>query len=254
MYYFACGEENTSRPPLILIHGAGGTHLHWSPETRRIPGERIYAIDLPGHGKSEGIGKQFIADYAAAIIAFMDSLKMTRAIFGGHSMGGAIALTLALDHPSRTLGLVLAGTGARLKVAPQILDNAGNPATFPLAVQTINKWAYGSDTSPRMKELAIQRMSEIRPSVLQGDFLACHRFDVMDRAAAINVPTLIVCGTADLLTPIKYSEYLNRAIKNSTLISVENAGHMVMIEKSAIVSQAIADFLKTIDYQPGAAG
>jgi pimeloyl-ACP methyl ester carboxylesterase len=253
LYYFSHGEENSTRPPLILIHGAGGTNLHWPPDIRRLTGERVYALDLPGHGKSAGIGRQFINDYVQALIDFMDALKMGRAIFAGHSMGSAISINLALDHPRRSLGLVLAGAGARLRVAPQILDNAANPATFPLAVQTINEWAFGSGTPARMKELAAQRMAETRPSVLHGDFLACDRFDALERVAGIDIPTLIICGAEDKLTPLKYSEYLHAQIKNSTLQTVEGAGHMVMLEKPSAVAQAISSFVDSVEYRPGEA-
>ena len=57
MYYFSSGEDDWSRPAVILLHGAGGNHLHWPPEIRRLAGQRIYAPDLPGHGKSDGIGR-----------------------------------------------------------------------------------------------------------------------------------------------------------------------------------------------------
>src|SRR5512144_1734171 len=97
LYYFSHNEDERSRPPIILIHGAGGTHLSWPPEVRRLPDQRVYAVDLPGHGKSEGIGRQSISAYARNLVAFMDAAKLSKAVIVGHSMGGAVALTLGLD-------------------------------------------------------------------------------------------------------------------------------------------------------------
>jgi pimeloyl-ACP methyl ester carboxylesterase len=164
IFYFSHGSENISRPPLIFIHGAGGTHLHWSPQVRRIPGQRILALDLPGHGKSGGVGSQSIVDYARAIVDFLDAAGMNAAVFVGHSMGSAIALTLALDFPKRVLGIGLVGSGARLRVLREILENTASEAMFPLAVKLINDAEFGSSVSPRLKELAAQRMAEIRPA------------------------------------------------------------------------------------------
>ncbi len=243
LYYFAHGTELDDEPPVILIHGAGGTYLHWPPEVRRLEGRRIYALDLPGHGKSDGVGKQSIEEYARAVVDFMKALKLRSAVLVGHSMGGAIALTLALKYRRRVLALGLIGTGARLRVAPAILESTSSPATFQTAVQMITDWAFGPETDPERKALAAQRMAETRPAVLHGDFLACDAFDVMDRLEKISIPTLILCGTEDKLTPPRYSEYLHEHIPSSRLVLVEGAGHMVMLERPYAVAEALQNLL-----------
>lgn len=251
IYFFSHGVENASRPPLIFIHGAGGTHLHWPPQMRRLAGQRIYALDLPGHGKSGGVGSQNIGDYARVVVDFLDANHMNKAVFVGHSMGSAISLTLALDFPKRVLGLGLVGSGARLRVAPQILENTNSDAMFPLAIKLINDAAFGPSASPRLKELAAQRMAEIRPSVIHGDFMACNEFDVMQRLGEISVPTLILCGTEDILTPMKYSEFLRDHIPAARLVTFPDAGHMVMLEQPEAVANALAEFADGVRYRPG---
>jgi pimeloyl-ACP methyl ester carboxylesterase len=251
LYYFPHNEKETMLPPVILIHGAGGSHLYWSPEMRRLAGARIYAVDLPGHGQAEGIGHQAVEEYAQSILDFMDALKISRAVFVGHSMGSAVALTLALNHSSRALALGLVGGGARLRVAPEILAGVENESTFPDTVQKIVEYSFGEQTSPRLKELAAQRMAEMRPTVLHGDFIACNQFDVMEKVSALYLPTLIVCGTADRMTPLKYSEYLASKISNAQLKTIEDAGHMVMLENPLEVAQAFEAFLGDLSYRPG---
>ena len=117
LYYFAHEAEDTAEksPPVILIHGAGGTHLSWPPQIRRLDGERIYALDLPGHGKSDGAGRHSMDEYADDIITFMKELKLREAVMVGVSMGSAIALTLALKSPKKVLGLGLLGSGAKMQ-------------------------------------------------------------------------------------------------------------------------------------------
>ena len=251
IFHFSHGLEHVSSPLVIFIHGAGGTHLHWPAQARRIPNHRIFALDLPAHGKSGGLGSQRISDYARAVADFLDSMKLNAAVMVGHSMGGGIALTLALDFPKRVLGLGLIGTGARLRVAPQILESTSRAETFPAAVKLINDLEFSPSVSPRLKELARQRMSEIRPTVLHGDFLACNEFDVMGRLNEISVPTLICCGAEDQLTPPKYSEYLHAQIKDSRLAAIPDSGHMTMLEQPASFTHTIAEFLDAIPYRAG---
>ncbi len=124
-YAYHAGPASPS-PHLILVHGAGGSHLHWGAAVRNLHNANVYALDLPGHGRSEGPGHGTIADYAAFVVAFMDALDIQQAVIAGHSMGGATALTAALNHPQRVAGLLLVGTGARLRVLPRILEGTMN--------------------------------------------------------------------------------------------------------------------------------
>ncbi len=251
IFYFSNGAENATRPPLIFIHGAGGTHLHWPHQIRRMPNQRVLALDLPGHGKSAGFGSQSISDYANQIVEFLDAARLNAAVFFGHSMGSAIALTLALEFPKRVLGLGLVGSGARLSVNPQILESTASDLLFPHAIKLINEAEFSANVNPRLKELAAQRMNEIRPSVLHGDFLACNEFDVMSRLGEISKSTLILCGADDILTPVKYSEFLHAQIANSRLVIVPNAGHMVMLEAPQTVADEIGAFADSIRFRAG---
>jgi pimeloyl-ACP methyl ester carboxylesterase len=230
LYYFAHEAENKTRPPVILIHGAGGSQLSWPPQIRRLPGQRVFTIDLPGHGKSEGAGRQEISEYALDIIAFMKELKLRSAVIVGHSMGGAIALTLAIQHPKQVLGLGLLGSGAKLRVAPTILDLTANAGTFSNAIELVVNHSFSVQADFRLKELSIKQMSETRSPVLHGDFLACDMFDIMDKLPRVQTRTVILCGAEDAMTPLKFSETLRDGIPGAQLEIVPGAGHMVMLE------------------------
>lgn len=251
MYYFSNGEDDWSRPAVIFLHGAGGNHLHWPSELRRLEGQRIYAPDLPGHGKSSGIGRQSIADYATCVLAFMDEIKIRKAIFVGHSMGGAIALHLALNNARRTLGIVLINTAPTLRMPIGLLENTLTPATMSLVIKRISELAFSPQVDLRLRENAMQRMSEMRSSTLHGDFLACHNFDVFARLGRIKAPTLILSASDDRMVPPHYAQTMHQKIKNSLFLSVEGAGHMVMLESPLAVTKSLALFLSGIDYQPG---
>jgi pimeloyl-ACP methyl ester carboxylesterase len=251
LYYFAHEAQNFSRPPVILIHGSGGTHLNWPPQIRRLPDQRIFAVDLPGHGKSEGVGHQAIEDYTAHIIEFMNALKLNSAALVGHSMGGAIVLEAALKFPKRVTALGLVGSGAKLRVSPVILQNLSDPSTFLEAVHMVNEFCYSPNADAGLKTLGEKKMAETRPTVLYGDFVACDAFNVVDQLSEISAPALIVCGAQDKMMPPKFSEALRDGIANARLEIVPNAGHMVMAEQPEIVAELFAEFFNSIAFQPG---
>ncbi len=178
IHYFLHEGGWQKTPPLVLIHGTGGDHLSWPPEIRRLAGARVFTLDLPGHGKSKGPGFQSIGDYAESVIGFINAADLSRAVFCGHALGGAIALRLAIDHPQRVAGIGLISTGARLPVAPGVLENAGNPATFHLAVQSLQDVMTTLQTAKVVRDQAYKQLSSIRPSLFHGDLCACDNFDV----------------------------------------------------------------------------
>jgi pimeloyl-ACP methyl ester carboxylesterase len=225
----------------IFVHGAGGSHLNWPPQLRRLSGANTYALDLPGHGQSEGQGRTSISAYADFVADFLETLGLEKGTLVGHSMGGATALDFALRYPEGLAGLVLVGSGARLRVAPAILD--GIRQDFQAAVRLICDYAYAPDAPEQLKREGRRQMGRTHPDVLYGDFAVCDAFDVMVRLDEIRCPTLVICGTADRLTPPKYSTYLRDNIPGAQLVLVEGAGHMVMLERPEAVSQAIADFM-----------
>jgi len=211
-----------------------------------LAGQRIYAPDLPGHGKSDGVARQDIWEYSAVLAKFMEGVKLKKAVFVGLSMGSGIALQMALRYPKRVLGLGLLGSGAKLRVAPAVLESSANPSAFLATVHMVVENSYGPDVLPQVKELALQQLEETRPSVLHSDFLACDSFDVMERISKINVPTVLICGAEDRMTPVKYSEYLRDHIEGARLEVIEGAGHMVMIEKPDETAKVLEDFLNSI--------
>jgi pimeloyl-ACP methyl ester carboxylesterase len=228
-------------PTLLLIHGAGETRLHWPAELRRLAGASVYTLDLPGHGRSKGEGKDSIRGYAEAVAAFLRAGNIEQAIIVGHSMGGAIAMTLALDFDC-VAGIVLVSTGARLRVAPAILE--GIYSDFERSVDLITRLAWSPGALPTLIELGRRALLEAGPDVLLGDFIACDRFDVIGRLKEILVPALVISGSADQLTPVKYGQFLADHIPNANLVVIENAGHMMMLEQPIALAKAVRKWLE----------
>jgi pimeloyl-ACP methyl ester carboxylesterase len=251
IHYFLHEGGRPTKPPLVLIHGAGGDHLSWPPEIRRLADVRVFTLDLPGHGKSEGPGCQSVADYADSVVGFMNAAGLSRAVFVGHALGGAIALALAIDHPECVAGIGLISTGPRLPIATSVLENAANPATFILAVQSLQELMHIPQASKYLKDQTFRHLSSIRPTLFHGDLRACDQFDVTTRLDAIRTPVLVLCGTDDQLTPRRYSESLAGQIHGAALQTIDGAGHLVMLEQPRRVSALLSVFLTAIPYLPG---
>ncbi len=233
-------------PPLVLVHGAGGTHRHWPEAIRALPGRRVIALDLPGHGGSPGPAPASVAAYAGSVLGLLDALRLTSVAVAGHSMGGAVALTLALETPARVAGVCLVGTGARLRVSPAVLQATADPAALAGAADSVAAWSFGSASGEALRREFVEGLLANAPGVVHGDFAACDAFDVMGRLGEIRVPALVVCGDQDRLTPPKYSQFLRDRIAGARLEAVPGAGHMVMLEAPEAVARLVEGFLTTL--------
>ena len=230
------------RETVLFIHGAGGGQYTWSYQKGFLEKQfNPIIIELPGHGESDGEGEEEIGRYAEHVLAFLKAMDLQKVFLVGHSMGGVIVQTLALTQAEVIKGIVLVGTGARLKVLPVILNGIKN--NFEETVRMINQFAYSRKAPSDLIEKGISIMMQCRPEVLYGDFMACDRFDLINEVEKIILPTLILCGDDDQLTPVKYSQFLHSRIKGSKLEILPNAGHMVMMEAPQAFNEKIREFI-----------
>jgi len=241
LFYALFEGDPRHKRNLVLVHGAGGDHTHWPAALRRLAGVTVYALDLPGHGRSAGRGRTSIDDYADTVHLFVQTLGLKRASLAGHSMGGAVAQTLALRRPVWLVGVVLIGTGAQLPVDPRILEALQN--NFEAAVDILCQWAYGPTASQQMQRQCRQLLLRTAPTAMRGDYAACAAFDITDRVGDIVLPALIVTGSADQMTPPSHGEYLHSRIAGSQWVEIKDGGHMLAAEKPVEVAQAVARFL-----------
>jgi len=196
-------------------------------------------MNLPGHGKSEGSLLSNINDMTKFINDFIEALSLDKFVLVGHSMGGAIAQEFALQYPEQLRGLVLIATGARLKVSQEILDTL---AAGRMPFKDVNH-LYGSSTPDNKREEALREMNELTPDLYWADFEACNKFDKVVSAEKITVTSLIMVGDEDVMTPLKYSQFLSSKLPNAQLSIIKGAGHMCMQEKPTEVTAEIERFI-----------
>jgi len=230
-------------PPLLFIHGAGCDASVWEAQAGFFAGRRpAYRLDLPGHGGSGPEGEERISAYASWTRLAASRLFADRPfVLAGHSMGGAVVLEIAVDPPDTLEGIVLLATGAKLAVTRAIFQMLReDPEAF---YQTIGAAAFSPAASSDLRERFVRAVRKCPLKVVLGDFKACDGFDIRDRLDRIRVPTLVLCGAEDQLTPARYSAHLRAGIVSSRLVTVPEAGHMVMTEQPAAVNQAVEHFL-----------
>lgn len=235
----------TGPPTVCLVHGSAGSHAVWIRQMEDLADiARVIALDLPGHGASGGTDIGSIDAAANVVLGLLDALAIDRVVLGGHSMGGAVVQAFALAHSSRLAGLVLVGTGARLRVMPEIF--AGLERDYQIGVRFLTGLALASNAPAELVSAIERQTLQTAPRAHLGDFRACDAFDVMDRVESIRTPTLIVCGEDDRLTPPKYARYLRDHIKGAQLALIPGAGHYVQIERGEETSAAIRKFLVSL--------
>lgn len=234
--------------PVVFIHGSGDSARIWRLQLEALNGLRpgsAYAIDLPGHGQRADIfapdAEVSVLDYARAVhdIVF-DELGLERPVIAGHSLGGAIALMMALEYGQELGGIILAGTGARLRVLPALLEAAKHET--PEGRAQLAELSVAPAHVSTLPPMIDRERGTAQPNMLYRDLAACNVFDVMARMGEIEqagIPVLIICGAEDRLTPVKYSQYMHNRLPGSTLHIVPDAGHYVMREQPGAVNAAI---------------
>jgi pimeloyl-ACP methyl ester carboxylesterase len=228
----------------VFIHGAGENNMLWKRTLEHLSGPKIArALNLPGHPRG-GIVCRTVGEYSEVVHIFISELSLAPVTVCGHSMGSAIALTLAVEHPEDVTGLIIVDGGAKLGVSPAILKGL---ADRPLKTieDLITPMSFNSVTLELGRE-ARAALSLSNPQIFLNDYLACDGFDVRDRLAGISARTLVVCGESDRMTPPKYSQYLKANIPNSSVSLVPGAGHMVPLEKPEALGALIQSFLSEI--------
>jgi pimeloyl-ACP methyl ester carboxylesterase len=233
-------DLSPATPPLLLIHGAGGSYMHFPMLLRHAPARRVLALDLMGHGHSAPPSRASIGDYAADVVAFLEALGVARADVCGHSMGGAIAQTLAIEHGALVQRLILIGTGAKLGVHPDLMNGVLNE--FKAVARTIIDWSWGG-TDKRLKDIGYKTLVGTPAEVVYNDYSACNAFDVRSRLNEIQCPTLVMSGSADQMTPARSGEYLAHHIANAQFVLIPDGGHMMALEQPTLVTETILAWL-----------
>jgi pimeloyl-ACP methyl ester carboxylesterase len=235
------GRDFDSREPaMVLIHGAGFDHSAWALHSRWFAhhGFSVLAPDLPGHGRSVGPALRSIAEMADWIAALLTAVGAAKAHLIGHSMGSLIALETAARHGEKVSALGLIGTAATMSVGGDLLKAA--EANDPAAIDMVSIWGLGyaaelgGSLAPGlwMHGGAQRVLQHCASGVLYSDLDACNAYSgALAAAAKVTVPTTVILGERDMMTPAKAGKALAAAIAGARTVVLPGAGHMLMAER-----------------------
>ena len=235
----------TDHARLLCVHGSGGTSTVWNAQLSGLDEDLpVAALDLSGHGDSDDVdaeaGPAALSAYAEDVVAV--ARETGAGVLVGNSLGGAVALTVALAWDFEPAALVLCGTGAKLAVHEDLrhlLDD-----DFEDAIDLLHgpdMCFHENDAPYRQRSMTLMR--ETGRAVTRRDLLTCHTFDVRDRLGEIDVPALAITGEHDRLTPPRYHEYLAEHLPNGRAETIPDAAHLSMIERPDAFDDAVRRFL-----------
>lgn len=227
---------------IIFIHGSGGSYSTWKNQIERLNVNfHLIALSLPSHTASDKFDDLSLELYVNVVEKMIEDLELQEVILCGHSLGGAVIQSYYFKYPNKVVGLILVGTGARLRVSSLILESLSN--NYDNYLDNMPSVAFYRKTPSEIIEKCVEQTSKVPSEVTYNDFKICDGFDTLDKTEKIDVPSLIICGKQDKLTPMKYSTYFKEKIKTSELVIIDGAGHHVMLEKPVEFNNAIEKFI-----------
>jgi 3-oxoadipate enol-lactonase len=243
-YIEAGGGDAT---PIIFLHGVGSDKNVWRPQLDHFgQSRRAVAFDYPGYGESELIERATRDDFAAAILAAMNALQIDRAHVCGLSLGGVIAIAMHAAAPARCASLIIADSFAVHPDGQGIHDRsvaASRSMTMRELAEARTGVLLGSAAIGQLRAEVIETMAAINPAGYRIGAEAVWLADQRERATAIDVPTLILVGEEDGITPPALSEELARIVPGSHLMRISQAGHLANAEQPHAFNAAIESFL-----------
>jgi len=240
-------------PTVVFVHGAQHDHSVWILQSRYLAhhGYGVLALDLPGHGRSEGPALTSIGELAEWVTAAQDAAVVSEAVIVGHSMGSLIALECAARRPDRVAKIALLATAYPMKVSAELLDATKNDE--PLAQDMVNIWShlayaqYPNNPGPGFWVIGenLRLMQRQKPGVMQVDFVACNAYAGGEEAAAkVRCPTLFLLARRDSMTPLRAAQGFAKSIKDAQVVAIDGSGHNMMGEKPDEVLDTLRAFLK----------
>lgn len=234
-HYRISKRASLDTPAVICLHGSGADSVVWGYQVSRLSRQfRIIAPDLPGHGQSEGASLKSAEAYAHWVDRFARALELDTFFLMGHSFGGAIVQEYARLYPEKLKGIILIATGAGFKFSQAYRE---------LYASGVDIENLASADIPQSIRQGYAMLKKVSGPLLHADLLAAGCFDSQPWISTVQVPALVLWGSADCITPGELPEQLAHMLPNASLQVIENAGHVLMVDSIVACNNAVAEFM-----------
>ncbi|HEY9767617.1 MAG TPA: alpha/beta hydrolase [Coleofasciculaceae cyanobacterium] len=236
--------KSDREPIMLLVHGAGGSSRHWLPMLSQFNADIFpVAVDLPGHGETSGTVLHDFEAVAEFLDSFLTSLNIDRQIYYvGHSLGGLIGLQFALNYPQRVKQLVVMATSAKIRLHPDFLTSALS-GEWDLATL---RQSFAPKVPEPTKNIVLNEFKHTRLDSAADDFMGVSQVDLGDEVASLQIPTLIITGSDDVIISPRKAMLLLKQIPDARLINIPGAGHYLQVEEPGKVAKEIEEFLLSV--------
>ena len=253
VFAFTNGRDfDAERPTILFVHGAGMDHSVWTLQARYFAhhGFNAVAVDLPGHGLTEGPTCPTIEAMGDWVAAVASTLVTEPVVLVGHSMGALVCLEAAARHRDSVKQLALLGVAEKMPVHPALLEAA--EADKPLAAELVSSWGHGpaghvgGNRAPGgwLMGHAQKLLAKAPPGVLHNDLAACNAYEHGSAAAdEVDCSVVIVAGSHDRMTPPKQAAKMAEAIAGAELVTIAGSGHLMMVEKPDMTLDTLIDMI-----------
>lgn len=249
--YTGSHQPQAGQPAIVFVHGAAMDHSAWILQSRYFAFHQhnVYALDLPGHGRSDGKALPSITAMADWLGRFFTAADIDQALLVGHSMGSLAVLECAARLPERVRALALLATAVPMPVSEQLLTAAAEDTAS--AITMITAWAhspashFGGNPAPGLWMTGGGRrlLERAAAGVLHTDLQACNDYTAgLSSATKVQCPTLLVLGKRDLMTPPRAAQALSHALPQTQTVLLPGCGHMPLYERPDEVLDALIDF------------
>lgn len=250
--YTGTQAVDPTRPSVVFVHGAALDHTVWILQSRYFAyhGCNSLAVDLPGHGRSEGTPPADIQAMADWLLRLLDAAGLERAAIVGHSMGSLAALEAAARYCERVSRIALLGCASPMAVSEALLNAA--QANDHAAIDMITVWGhsiaahFGGNPAPGLWMVggSLRLLEQAAPGVLYNDLKACNDYrHGLEAAARVRCPALLVLGKRDMMTPPRAARSLSAALAHVQTVFLDGCGHMMFYERPNETLDALIDFL-----------
>jgi pimeloyl-ACP methyl ester carboxylesterase len=233
--------------PVILLHGAGSSMMGWPLNLRHLPGQRVFSLDMPGHGHSTLPAPHSMHALVRRLHLFFEEIGFFHVVLVGNSLGAALALSFTSAYPAQVAGLLGISCGDRFIIPGDLLAILREPGDARKAIESFSNIAFHPTYLQADRRKILAPMSKTRPDKLLSDFSLAGDFYFDSFPSVSTIPAMFIGGSSDQITPPSSLHRLSHYFNKSSVAVIKGTGHMLVYEKTEEIRILLSNFLARVN-------